>query len=149
MKININIRPASVGALAYIVAEYGAKLWDLNGTEEFLWAVGSVLVLTAINIMGVTLGKNTQNLLTAAKLAGLVLIVVVGFGWGNSQTPLAGHHFHGEEGWFATAMIRHMVPSSWSERHLGSVVDVRTSTETDGFLGYVADGSLVRDDTRT
>ena len=26
------IRPGSIGALAYIVAEYGAKLWDLDGT---------------------------------------------------------------------------------------------------------------------
>ena len=55
--------------------------------EVFLLAVGSVLLLTIINILGVTLGKNTQNLLTVAKLAGLVLIVVVGFGWGNLRIP--------------------------------------------------------------
>ncbi len=77
------IRPGSIGALAYVVAEYAAKLWDLNSIQTFLTAVGSVLLLTAINILGVTFGKNTQNLLTVAKILGLAGIVVVGFGWGN------------------------------------------------------------------
>jgi basic amino acid/polyamine antiporter, APA family len=99
------IRPGSIGALAYIVAEYGANLWTLNGTETFLLAVGSVLALTVINILGVTLGKNTQNLLTVTKVAGLVLIVVVGFGWGRAPEQPAATAYQGQEGWLATALI--------------------------------------------
>jgi APA family basic amino acid/polyamine antiporter len=79
------IRPGSIGALAYVVAEYGAKLWDLNSMQTFLFAILSVVSLTAINILGVTLGKNTQNFLTLAKVLGLGAIVVVGFGWGNAM----------------------------------------------------------------
>jgi amino acid transporter len=99
------IRPGSIGALAYIVAERGANLWDLNGAETFLLAVGSVLVLTAINILGVTLGKNTQNLLTLAKVAGLMLIVVVGFGWGHAPVSGGETLSEGKANWFAGAMI--------------------------------------------
>src|SRR5207237_7712223 len=55
------IRPGSIGALAYVVANYGAKLWDLGAGPTFLLAVGAVVGLTLVNILGVTLGKNTQN----------------------------------------------------------------------------------------
>jgi APA family basic amino acid/polyamine antiporter len=110
------IRPGSIGALAYIVAEYGAELWNLGGTETFLLAVGSVLALTAINILGVTLGKNTQNLLTLAKLAGLLLIVAVGFGWGHAPESPIRSDYQGKEGWFATAMIFALwAYSGWNE----------------------------------
>src|SRR6202051_3179240 len=54
------IRPGSIGALAYLVGLYGAKLWNLGPWEAFVLAVGSVVLLTIINILGVTLGKNTQ-----------------------------------------------------------------------------------------
>jgi amino acid transporter len=99
------IRPGSIGALAYIFADCGANLWALNGPEKLVLAVGSVLALTVINVLGVTLGKNTQNLLTVAKLAGLVLIVVVGFGWGQGLGSTAEGPYDGKASWFAGAMI--------------------------------------------
>ena len=43
-----------------------------------VYAVGSIVILTAIHTMGVSLGKWTQNLLTVAKTVGLLPIVVVG-----------------------------------------------------------------------
>ena len=43
-----------------------------------LYAAGSVVVLSLINILGVREGKWTQNLLTTAKVLGLAGIVVVG-----------------------------------------------------------------------
>jgi len=110
------IRPTSIGALAYVVAEYGAKLWDLGGIQTFLLAVGSVLLLTVINILGVTLSKNTQNFLTLAKLAGLFLIVVVGFGWGHPPEIAARSVHQAKDGWFASAMILALwTYSGWNE----------------------------------
>src|SRR5207245_2149933 len=55
------IRPGSIGALAYLVGLYGAKLWALGPWETFALAVGAVVLLTVVNVLGVTLGKNTQN----------------------------------------------------------------------------------------
>lgn len=114
------IRPGSIGALAYVVAEYGARLWDfgeLATAAALLMAFVPVLLLTGINILGVTLGKNTQNLLTAAKLLGLVAIVIVGFGWGKPPDTMAPPRtLPLEDGWFATAMILVLwAYSGWNE----------------------------------
>ncbi len=48
------------------------------------YAAASVVVLTAINMLGVREGKWTQNLLTVAKVLGLGAIVVVGFSFTGS-----------------------------------------------------------------
>ncbi len=43
------------------------------------YAVGAIVVLTVVNILGVREGKWTQNLLTTAKVLGLAVIVAAGF----------------------------------------------------------------------
>ena len=40
--------------------------------------MGAVVFLTAINVLGVRSGKRTQNLLTAAKVIGLLAVFLVG-----------------------------------------------------------------------
>ena len=47
-------------------------------TERLLKDVGCVVVLTLVNMRGVTTGKNTQNFLTLAKVVGLAGLVAVG-----------------------------------------------------------------------
>src|SRR5262245_26753345 len=98
------IRTGSIAALAYVFANYADRLWGL-GSGGIILVAGLVIIgLTAINILGLTLGKGTQNLLTLLKVGGLGGIVVAGFLWGRQeQTPtLAGDI---QEGWFAEAMI--------------------------------------------
>jgi APA family basic amino acid/polyamine antiporter len=43
-----------------------------------LYAALSVIILTAMNLMGVQKGKWTQNVLTAIKVIGLLAVVLVG-----------------------------------------------------------------------
>ena len=78
------VRPGSIGAMAYAFAEYANRIWPRAagsaGTYVLvLYAAGAIVVLTAVNILGVREGKWTQNVLTIAKLLGLAAIVVVGF----------------------------------------------------------------------
>ncbi|MFO0967026.1 MAG: amino acid permease [Gemmataceae bacterium] len=81
------IRPGSIGAVAFVFASYAARLMDM-GPDAIVWlAAGAVLILTLINILGVTLGKGAQNLLTLAKVLGLVAIIVFGFGWRTPPHP--------------------------------------------------------------
>lgn len=92
------IRPGSIGAMAYAFAEYANQIWPRaegsHATYVLLcYAVISIVALTGINILGVREGKWTQNLLTSAKIAGLLLIVAVGMFFtaslGTSSTPPA------------------------------------------------------------
>ncbi len=75
------VRPGSIGALAYVFADYAKQLFPLGkgGRAALVYAAGSILILTGVNILGVREGKWTQNLLTAAKVAALVALVAAGF----------------------------------------------------------------------
>jgi amino acid transporter len=69
-----------------------------------LLASGAILLLTVINVLGVILGSRTQNLLTAAKVLGLLALVVVGFGWGRPEaTPVVAEPL--KSGWLIEVMI--------------------------------------------
>ena len=74
---------ASIGALAYAFADYGARLWDLPAGAVTWLAVASIVFLSGVNLAGVALGKTTQNLLSGVKVLGLGGVVVAGLVWGR------------------------------------------------------------------
>jgi amino acid transporter len=88
------IRPGNIAVMAFAFATYAAAIHDpLGGAApawtERLYAVGATLALTAINVLGVSKGKGVQNLLTAAKVAGLILVAVAALA-GSGARPPAG-----------------------------------------------------------
>ena len=81
----------SIGMMAFVFGDYAVNLWPLPaktlGKElaTALLAVGAVALLSLMNILGVVLGKWTQNLLSLLKVLGLVAIAVVGFRYGQAD----------------------------------------------------------------
>lgn len=78
------VRPGDIAVMAFAFATYARQLWDpLAGHSVFhseqAYAIGATAVLTAVNMLGVKEGKWTQNLLTVAKVLGLLLIVGLAF----------------------------------------------------------------------
>ena len=74
------VRPGDIAVMAFAFATYGCRLYDPLAGTSFpyggqLYACGAVVVLTAINVLGVREGKWTQNLLTVVKALGLLAIV--------------------------------------------------------------------------
>ena len=82
------VRPGSVGTLAFVFAEYANKLCPLHESYRplLIYAVGAVVVLSGINLLGVRTGKWTQNVLTGAKILGLLAIVGVGMSYSAAAT---------------------------------------------------------------
>src|SRR5262249_13984726 len=80
------IQTSSIGMMAFVFGEYAVKLAPIPQEQATLWTVTfafcSVLILATMNILGVILGKWTQNILTLAKIVGLGAIIVAGLGWG-------------------------------------------------------------------
>jgi amino acid transporter len=72
----VAILTGSIGAMAYVFADYGVALWQ--GGDGAAIASGAVLAVTAWNLGGVSWGRRAQNALTLAKLAGLAGVVAVG-----------------------------------------------------------------------
>jgi len=86
------ILPASIGVMTFVFANFAANLMpvttinEMGLRTEYLHAgvAGiAVILLTLVNVIGVTFGKVTQNVLTAAKVIGLTAILVSGFVWGE------------------------------------------------------------------
>ncbi len=73
------IQTGSIGSLAYIFADYAVRLLRLSPGHTVWLACACVVGVTAINLLGIVVGKTAQNILTAAKVLGLLAIVVGGF----------------------------------------------------------------------
>ncbi|HZZ79139.1 MAG TPA: amino acid permease [Gemmataceae bacterium] len=100
-------RTGSIAGMAYIFGLHLATLFGRadNSTLIFVLAGLSVILLTAINVIGVRMGTRTQNVLTAAKVLGLAALVVVGFVWADPNAVVAANPAPVEGVWFASAMI--------------------------------------------
>jgi APA family basic amino acid/polyamine antiporter len=102
---------ASIGAMVSVFGSYAAPLAEQAGLPHFSplwgWEVGedvlyaglATVVLTVLNLLGVTLGKWTQNFLTLVKVAGLLALVVAGFVWGDVRQLAATDRTVGGTTW--------------------------------------------------
>jgi len=72
------VHSGTVGTMAYAFADYLMNVFALPGWSNAWLAAGAIVVLTLLNLGGATTGKTVQNLLSGAKIAGLVLLIVVG-----------------------------------------------------------------------
>jgi APA family basic amino acid/polyamine antiporter len=73
----------SIGAMAYAFADYAVGFWGLGDAARVGLACGSIIFMTLLNLLGLTVGKTAQNLLTIAKVLGLTGVIVAGFAWGD------------------------------------------------------------------
>ena len=98
-------RSGSIASMAYIFGLHAASLFNFDDKSIFLLAGLSVTVLTIINVLGVRMGTRTQNILTVSKVLGLAALIVVGFGWGESEVAVAQPITSAPGAWFAVGMM--------------------------------------------
>ena len=70
----VAIASGSIGALAYVFADYARVLWPAASGAGLAAAV--VVALTLPNLLGVEISRRVQNTLTLVKVAGLAGIVI-------------------------------------------------------------------------
>lgn len=73
-----------IAAIAVVLARYVAYFVPLKEGAIRLLAIGSILLLSGINYLGIRLGGAVQLVVTAAKLAAVVLLVVLLFWFGGA-----------------------------------------------------------------
>jgi basic amino acid/polyamine antiporter, APA family len=95
------IQTGSIGLMAYIFADYAARLWP-EGLPTIAYAALAVVGMSALNLLGVVLGKAAQNVLTLAKVLGLGGILVAGFAY-PAPDQIAAARAGGTPSWGALA----------------------------------------------
>lgn len=72
------VRPANIGAIAFIFSHYAQQVFSPGSNASMQFAIAVVILLTVANILGVKSGKWLQNILTAVKVTGLLLVITAG-----------------------------------------------------------------------
>jgi APA family basic amino acid/polyamine antiporter len=72
-----------IAAIAVIFARYAAFFFDLSDTGVKAVAIAAVLILSAVNYLGVKHGSTVQTLFTAGKLLAIALVIGVGVTLGS------------------------------------------------------------------
>ena len=89
------VRPANIGAIAIIFAHYAQQVMPIHsGRGELIpYAASLVTLLTLVNISGVQSGKWMQNIMTIAKVFGLLMIITIGLLYtGTTETAAANQN---------------------------------------------------------
>lgn len=88
------IQTGSIVLLAYVVGDYARQILDLGPWSPALYAAATVLLLTALNWLGVRQGTGLQTVLTVLEVLGLGLVIVAGLllapGGADVPLPVAG-----------------------------------------------------------
>ncbi len=72
------IQSGSIALFAYIFGDYATQLVPLGAYSAAIYAALTVIVLTALNLAGVRQTKNFQNVLFAATMLGLGVLILAG-----------------------------------------------------------------------
>ncbi len=72
------VQTGSIALVAFVFGDYASELWRLGDDSSAIYAGVAIALLTSLNVLGVRQGKWTQNWLTAAKVLGLLLVIVAG-----------------------------------------------------------------------
>ncbi|MEE2826746.1 MAG: amino acid permease [Planctomycetota bacterium] len=85
------IRPGSIGSMAMICGDFLSEIfpWNVNFAGNVFAAI-SVVLITLVNLLGIRIGKTSLNLLTFAKVFGILLIILAAFSiWSGVQVDAA------------------------------------------------------------
>jgi amino acid transporter len=104
------IKPTVIASITSVFAQYFCQALHLAKGVEFPVGAAAILLLTAINVMGVKEGAGTQSLFTTAKVIGILGICAAAFLLHSSAPPTAvapdaGGASHGFLNALALAMI--------------------------------------------
>lgn len=69
------VRPGDIAVMSFAFATYARVWFGARAPTEPVLAIGAVVALTAVNLAGVRSGKWTQNVLTTAKVLGLLIVI--------------------------------------------------------------------------
>jgi APA family basic amino acid/polyamine antiporter len=80
------VNTGALAALAVAFSTYFGYFVPLTPTGQLLVAIGGIILVTIINVLGVKAGGIFSDIFTVLKLAGIAILLGAGFVWGSSAT---------------------------------------------------------------
>jgi basic amino acid/polyamine antiporter, APA family len=82
------VQTGSIALLAFVFGDYASEIFSLGTFSTPIYAASAIVLFTLINVAGLQLGKGVQNTLSAAKVIGLVLVVLTGLVTSPNAVPV-------------------------------------------------------------
>ena len=100
------INTGSIALLAFVFGDYMSKVVNLGAHSTAIWAVGIVVAMTLINLIGLHAASWLQTCLTMIEVTGLLCVAVAGFVL-SSDAPASPALFSSSPslGMFGLAMV--------------------------------------------
>src|SRR5690606_11414663 len=98
------IQTGAIAVVAFMLGDYVAQIAPLGPYGPSLYAAISVIVLTGVNFIGTTEGKNLQIVVTFIEIAAVAAIILFGL-LGSGQAPAATQSAAPETAALGMAMI--------------------------------------------
>ena len=73
------VQTGSIAMLSFVLGDYAVQILPLGTHGSAIYAAGSVVLLTALNVMGIRETKGLQNILFALTMIGVLGVVLTGF----------------------------------------------------------------------
>jgi len=73
------IQTGSIAMLAFLIGDYASEVFSLGAYSASLYAGLTIIILTVINIAGISQGKRMQNMLITIIIFGLFSVAAAGF----------------------------------------------------------------------
>lgn len=116
------VRPGNIGAIAFVAAAFALPLIPdgvkqmMTGRQEAAVAVLFIAALTVVNLFGIQMERWTQNVLTGAKVIGLVFVALVALVWlsPGSQAPVVAEKVFLPPWWLAFVFVM-FAYGGWSD----------------------------------
>ena len=103
------IQTGSIALQAFVIGGYASQLFNLGTHSATIYAGLVVVVLTALNVVGLRTGKRTQHLLTVCEVLGLLAVAAAGLLLAPAAAPPAPAAAGAGEGPGLAALGRAMV----------------------------------------
>jgi basic amino acid/polyamine antiporter, APA family len=79
------IQTGSIAMLAYIIGDYAAEAFSIGSFTPTIYAIITVLILTAVNLRGIQPSSKLQKILMGGILLGLTIIISIGIFSGTEK----------------------------------------------------------------
>lgn len=99
------IQTGSIALLSFIIGDYMAQLYSFGAYSSVLYAALVVVVLTAINIIGVSFGAGVQRFLLILEVLGILIILGAAFLFTPNEAVAAGNAGTGNGTAMGLAMV--------------------------------------------